>query len=285
GLGDPGADLGDATGDGVGLAGTFNDGGLVLGDDDLACTTEQVEGGVLELESDLLGDDLSTGEGGDVLQLGLAAVAEAGRLDGNRLEDAADLVHDQGRECFTVNVFCDDQQLLARLDDLVDDRQEVLDLGDLAVDDQDVRVFEDGFLALRVGDEVCRQVALVEAHALGELQLGAEGVGLFDGDDTLVADLVDRFGDERADLGVARRDGCGSRDLFLGLDRLRLRDERFGHGCDGLLDAALQADRVSTGCDVAQAFANQGLGEDGCGGRSVASDVIRLLGNFLDQLG
>ena len=43
---------------------------------------EQVERGVLELEADLLGDDLAAGEDGDVLEHGLAALAEAGRLDG-----------------------------------------------------------------------------------------------------------------------------------------------------------------------------------------------------------
>ena len=60
-------------------------------------------------------------------------------------------------------------------------------------------VFEDGFLALRVGDEVRVEEALVEAHALGELELGAEGVRLLDGDDAFLADLVDRLGDQRAD--------------------------------------------------------------------------------------
>src|SRR5690606_9836775 len=91
-------DLGHATLDLVGLTGTLDDGRLVLGDDDLACTTEQVERRVLELEPDLFGDDLTTGEDRDVLQLRLAAVAEAGSLDGSRLEDAADLVQHESRQ-------------------------------------------------------------------------------------------------------------------------------------------------------------------------------------------
>src|SRR5690606_15781466 len=52
---DLGADLRDATGDLLGVAGTLDDRGLVLGDDDLARTAEQVEGGVLELETDQIG--------------------------------------------------------------------------------------------------------------------------------------------------------------------------------------------------------------------------------------
>ena len=59
------------------VAGALDDGGLVLGDDDLAGLAEQVERGVLELEADLFGDDLAAGEDGHVLQHRLAAIAEA----------------------------------------------------------------------------------------------------------------------------------------------------------------------------------------------------------------
>src|SRR5205807_9419362 len=69
-------DLVDATGDLVGVTGTLDDRRLVLGDDDLAGATEQVERGVLELEADLFADDLAAGEDGHVLQHRLAAVAE-----------------------------------------------------------------------------------------------------------------------------------------------------------------------------------------------------------------
>src|SRR5439155_6203942 len=92
---DLGADLVDAARDLLGGAGTVDDGGLVLGDDDLAGLAQEVQGGVLELEADLLGDDLATGEDGDVVEHGLAAVAEAGGLDRDGLEGAADLVDDQ----------------------------------------------------------------------------------------------------------------------------------------------------------------------------------------------
>ena len=94
---DLGADLVDPARDLLGVARTLDDRGLVLGDDDLAGAAEQVEAGGLELEADLLGDDLATGEDRDVLQHGLAAVTEARGLDGDRLEGAADLVDDQGR--------------------------------------------------------------------------------------------------------------------------------------------------------------------------------------------
>jgi hypothetical protein len=142
GLVDLGLDLVDPALDVVLGAGALDDRGVVLGDDDLAGAAEQVEGGVLELETDLLGDDLATGQDRDVLQHGLAALTEARRLDGRRLEGAADLVDDQGREGLALEVLGDDDQRTTGLHDLLEDRQQVLDRGDLLVGDEDVGVLE-----------------------------------------------------------------------------------------------------------------------------------------------
>ena len=107
---DLGLDLVDPALD-VGLvAGTLDDGRLVLGDDDLAGPAQQVEGDVLELEADLFGDDLAAGEDGHVLEHRLAALAEAGSLDGDALEGAPDLVDDQGGEGLALDVLGDDHQ-------------------------------------------------------------------------------------------------------------------------------------------------------------------------------
>ena len=48
-----------------------------------------------------------------------------------------------------------------------------------------------------------RQVALVELHALGELEVDAEGLALLDVDHAVLADLLDGVGDDVADLAVA----------------------------------------------------------------------------------
>ena len=79
---DLGLDLVDPALHVVGRAGALDDRGVVLGDDHLAGPPEQVEGDVLQLEADLLGHDLTTGEGGDVAEHRLAAVTEAGGLHG-----------------------------------------------------------------------------------------------------------------------------------------------------------------------------------------------------------
>ena len=156
---------------------------------------------------------------------------------------------------------------------------------DLAGVEQDVGVFEDGFLALGVGDEVRRDVALVELHALGELELGAERVRLLDRDDAVLADLVDGVGDDLADGRVGGRDGGDSGDLVLVVDLLGLRLDRLDSGSDGLLDALLQTHRVGAGGDVAHAVVDHRLGQNGGGGGAVTGYVVGLGGDLLHQLG
>src|SRR4051812_24126587 len=277
-------DLVDPAGDLVAVTGALDDRRLVLGDDDLAGLAEQVERGVLELEADLFADDLATGQDRHVLQHRLAAVAEAGRLDRDALERAADLVHDQRRERLTLDVLADDDELLAALHDLLQHGQQVLDGADLAVDEQDVGVVDDRFHPLRVGDEVRRDVALVEAHAFDELELEAEGVGLLDRDDAFLADLVHGLGDHLADRLVAGRDRRRRRDLLLGLDVLGLLGQLLADPLDGVLDAALERHRVGAGGNVAQTLAHECLGEDGGGRRAVTRDVVGLLRYLFDEL-
>ena len=176
-------------------------------------------------------------------------------------------------------------QRLARLHDLLEQRQEVLHARDLLVHDQDVGVIEDRFHPLGVGHEVRRDVALVEPHALDELELHAERVGLLDRDHAVLADLVDGLGDDLADLGVGRGDGADVGDLLLGVDLLGLVADRLDRQLDRALDAALQRHRVGAGRDVAQAFLHDRLGEHRRGGGAVTGDVVRLLGDLLDELG
>src|SRR5699024_6515900 len=282
---DLGADLCDPSGDLLGVSRAFDDGGLVLGDDDLTGGAQQIGGHAVELEPDFLGHDLATGEDGDVGQLRLAAVAESRSLDGHGLEGALELVEHQDGQGFALDVFGDDKQRLVRLLHLLEDGQQFLHVRDLGVDDEDVGILKDSFLAIGVGDEVTGDVTLVEAHTLGQFELECEGVGLLNGVDAFLADLVDGLSDQFTDGGSAGGDAGSGGDLFLGLDLDGVLQQDIGDSLDGLLDAALEAERISTGCHVAQAFAHEGLSEHGSGGGSIACDVVSLLGDLLDEFG
>ncbi|MEZ5342533.1 MAG: hypothetical protein R2706_14100 [Acidimicrobiales bacterium] len=100
GVSDFGLDLRDTTID-VGLvAAAFDDGGVVLGDDNLASRAEHVERDAAELEPNFFSDDPATGDDRHVLQHCLAA-SRTLEPDGRRGERATDLVDDEGGECFT----------------------------------------------------------------------------------------------------------------------------------------------------------------------------------------
>src|SRR5690606_31605880 len=111
-----------------------------------------------------------------------AAITEARRLDGRDLDDAADVVDDERREGLALDVLGDDQQRAARLRNGLEQRQQLADVRNLLVVDQDQRVLEVRRLARLVVDEVQRQVAAVELHALDDLELVRETRAFLDRD-------------------------------------------------------------------------------------------------------
>src|SRR5205814_5568293 len=123
---------------------------------------------------------------------------------------------------------------------------------------------------LGVGDEVRRDVAAVELHALDDFDLGVERLGLFDRNDALVADLLHRVGDHLADLLVAvGRDGPDLRDLGGRADLLGAVLDVLEDRGDGDIDAALEVHRVHAGGNGLGAFLDDRCGKHGRGGGAV----------------
>ena len=133
---------------------------------------------VLELDAEVFRDRLAAGQDRDVLQHGLAAIAEARSLDGRDLEAAAQLVDDEGGERFAFDVFGDDDERLAGLHDGFEQRQQFLQARELLLVDQDVGVVHLDAHLVGVGDEVGRDVAAVELHALDDVEFGLEATWL-----------------------------------------------------------------------------------------------------------
>ena len=240
---------------------------------------------VLQLQAQFLADHRAAGQDRHVFQHRLAAVAEARRLDGHRLEDAADVVHHQGRERLAFDFLGDDQQRLARLGHLLQQRQQLADRADLLVVQQDVRIVQHRDLLLRVVDEVGREVAAVELHAFDDVELVLQALAVFHGDHAFLADLVHRVGDDLADVRVGvRRDRADLGDFLGGLAGLRDLLQLVDHGDHRLVDAALQVHRVHAGGDVLHAFADDGLRQHGGGGGAVTGDVGGLGSDFLHHL-
>src|SRR5690606_20458343 len=79
--------------DGLLFAGTFDDGGVFLVHADLLGAAEVRQLDVFELDAEFFEDGGAAGEDGDVLEHRLAAIAEAGGLDRDDLQNASQLVH------------------------------------------------------------------------------------------------------------------------------------------------------------------------------------------------
>ena len=279
-------DLIDPALDVVGFTGTIDDDRVVLVDDDTLRRAQVAGDRVLELEADFLGNHLAAGQDRNVLEHGLAAIAEARRLDRGNLERTAELVHDERRERLTFHVLGHDQERAARLSNLLEDRQHVLHRADLLVVNEDHRILENRFHPLRIRHEVRGEIAAVELHAVDGVQCRLEATSLFDRDDTVLADLLHCVGNQLTDLGVVvRRNRTNLRNVLLVLG---LRGERVKLSHDGLhalVDPAADTHRVRTGGDVLEAFTEDGLGQHRSGRGTVTGDVGRLGGDFLDHLG
>src|SRR3984893_454670 len=97
-------DLVDASLDVGLLAGTVDDGGVLLVDHHLLGATEHGERHVLELDAEVFRDRLTAGQHRNVLQHRLAAIAEARSLHSGNLEAATQAVDDEGSERLAFDV-------------------------------------------------------------------------------------------------------------------------------------------------------------------------------------
>src|SRR5690606_13534820 len=189
------------------VAVTVHDDGFLFAHADLAGATQSVDADGLEVQTQLLGDHLTAGEDGDILQHRFAAIAEARSLHGDGGEGALQFVHHQRGQGFPFHVFGDDQERFALLHHFFEDRQDFLNVAELFIGDQDVGLFQHRFHFLGIGDHVGGDVAAVELHPFDHFQLGGEPFGFLDGDDAVIAHLFHRFGDQLADFLIVRGNG------------------------------------------------------------------------------
>src|SRR6266436_5958092 len=279
-------DLGDTSLDVDLLAGAVDDRGVLLLDHHLLGAAQHGDRDILQLDAEIFRDCLPAGQDRNVLQHRLAAIAEARRLDGRDLEAAAQLVDDQGSERLALNVLGHDDQRLAGLHHSFEQRQQLLEARQLLLIYQDVGVLHLDAHLVCVGDEVGRDVAAVELHALDHVELGLQRLRLLDRDDALVADLLHRLGEEAADFGVAiGRDGADLGDLIVRGDLLGVGLQVLHDRLDGEVNAALEVHRVHAGGDRLGTFLHDRLGQHGRGGGAVASEVGGLARDFAHHLG
>jgi hypothetical protein len=132
------------------------------------------------------------------------------------------------------------QQGLAQLGGLFEQRQHVFQAADFLFVNEDIRVFKNRFHRLGVRHEVWREVAFVELHTFDDVECCLDALGFLDGNRAVLTDFVHRVGNDVADGLVAVR---GNRrhlaDLAAVFDLLADVLELFDGGFHRLLDSAL----------------------------------------------
>ena len=240
---------------------------------------------VFELDTEIFADQRAARQRGDIAEHRLAAITKSGSLHSTNIQSAAKLVDDQQRQRFRIDIFGDDQQRLTSLSRLFQQRDEIANVADLLFVQQHKSVLEVRFHRTGIGNEVGRNVPLVELHSVDVLDFHVTALAFFHGDHTVLADTLESVGQQFANLVVVvGRDRTDVGDFLLILDGTPHLDEVIAGCCDRLFDAATNRCGVAARHDVSQAFFENGASQHGRRRGSVTGKVARLLCDLDDEL-
>ena len=138
-------------------------------------------------------------------------------------------------------------------------------------------VLEHRLHLLGIGDEVGREVAAVDLHALDDLERRLGALRLLDGDDALAADLLERLGDQLADRRrrCARRSWRPAPSPWSSTPASRGRAAPRPRRARPRSRPRFEVDRARARHDVAQALREDRVREDRRGRGAVADRVAR----------
>ena len=197
-------------------ASATNDSSGLLSDLNGLSAAEHVSGNLIEVNAELLDDCLTTGENSNVLEHTLTTVAVCRSLDCTDVQNATELVEDEGSQSLAIDVLSHDEQRCALLLDSLKNRQNILDRGNLAVGHQNVRIIQLSGESLVVGCEVRGNIALVKLHTLNGVDVNTKGLRLLNGNNAILADNVHSIRNLATDNWVTCGNSTNGSNLLLG---------------------------------------------------------------------
>ncbi len=206
-------------------------------------------------EAHFFSDDDTAGEDSDVFEHGFAAVAKGGGFDGAQGQAGFELIDDEGRKSFSIDIIGNDEQGALRFfHHFFKDGNEVARIGEFFVGDEDEGVLILNSHLLCIGDKVGREIAFVELHPFDDIESRVDPFRFCNRDGPVFADFFHRFGDDSADLWVViGGDGGDLLDFFRVADVGGKLVEGLVHFFDRFVDAALDAHRIGAGDHILHA--------------------------------
>lgn len=133
-----------------------------------------------------------------------------------------------------------------------------------------------------VGDEVRRDVIMIEVYIFGNFEFILYSFVFFDGDDIFFVDFFYSVGNYFIDVViVVGVDGSDLGNFGVSSDVMFVFLKVVDDGVNGSLDIMVEIYRVVVGSDVFDGFGEDGMGEDGSGSGVVISNFVGFGGDIL----
>ena len=181
-------------------------------------TAEIFQGSFFQIQTQLIGNHLATGQDGNVLQHSFSSVAIAGRLHCHYVECATQLVDDQCGKRFSFYILRNDQKFRTGLYHLFQHRENLLNIADLLICNQDIRIIQIGFHLIHICCHVSGNISSVELHTFHQIQFCFHGLALFDGNDAVTGYLFHRICYHSTHFFVSGRNCSNSCKLIFSAD-------------------------------------------------------------------
>ena len=264
---------------------TINNSSIFLGGMYLTGTTKILDSYAVQLTAQLLRNQLTTGEDCNILQHSLAAITKARSLNSQSLEGTTELIYNDGSQSLTIQILSDDNQFLAHLNNLLKNWEYIVNGGNLLISNEDIRIVHYSFHLISISNHVRGDVATIELHTLYNGKAGLHTLGLLNGDNTFLANLLHSVSNILTDFLISRGYSCNLCNCLLGLYWLRNLLKLSYQSLNCLFNTLLQNHRVRTGSYVTHTLMNHGLSQKSCSGSTITGNIVGLGSNLTNQLG
>ena len=197
------------------ITAAVDDSSQFFGYTNLAGTAQIFHAGAVKFTANFLTDNGCTSKNCNILQHGFTTITEARSFDCNSFEGAAQFIDNQSCQSFTFNIFGNNKQFTAALDNFFQYRHNILNHSDFAVCDKYERVIENSFHFIRICCHIGRNISAVKLHTFDCFQAGFHRFGFFNSNNAVIANFFHSVSNQAADLFISCGNGCNLGFSFL----------------------------------------------------------------------